>query len=233
MSFVRDKAAVVKAAEEAAQAEEGRAGLSDDCIEWRSKSDIGRLLDGPYTKEECTDYFTNRTAEQAEADEQRWLGRLEKARADWSAFEEESKRRNAINAILEDGSSCIVAIIEQPEYASLIAHLPPDLELATDEQLSDRRLPTDTEIQTFSQIFPRLEACLEQRNDRLAEIAPTLAAILRAGDAAALDIVDRLVAKQESWGDYIQQIKALDESTDHEFDEEKRRLAALRYERQK
>jgi hypothetical protein len=45
-----------------------------------------------------TDYFNNRSMGQTEADEERWRARLDKARADWSAFEEEKSRRQNAEA---------------------------------------------------------------------------------------------------------------------------------------
>jgi hypothetical protein len=132
---------------------------------------------------------------------------------------------DTVNAIFRDGESCIKAVTDEPEYAPLARHLPPFLDFATEEQLSDHSLPTDVENKTISEVFPKFKACLQQRNNRLAEIAPTLASILRTGNAKADDVIELLAAKRVSWGEYIKRIKDIAEVTHRELHKEQHRLA--------
>ena len=60
--------------------------FADFCMEWRTKNQMGKLLDGPDMAKGCQYYLEHRSEADEADDARRWDKRLEAAHARWDAM---------------------------------------------------------------------------------------------------------------------------------------------------
>ena len=104
----------------------------------------------------------------------------------------------------ESLNQCIVDTYNDPQFEPLGKHMPMNMRGVSMEQLTDESLATDAEIQMLMAYDESAESCRKTYVDELRPVAPTIAALTQAAYDRNQNGLSGLMAKQLTWGQYIQ-----------------------------
>jgi hypothetical protein len=107
-----------------------------------------------------------------------------------------------LQPIFVEFGDCFNRIYGLPESAPLRARLPLKPNDASQAQLSDQSKINDQEIASFDLLIPKQQICQKHLLEQLSGTAPSLAPIISASDAEAIERLNLLRERKVTWGDY-------------------------------
>jgi hypothetical protein len=129
------------------------------------------------------------------------------------------QQAETIKAVIQqaviDERSCLESVIDKPEYASIISHLPSPEQKSkpTMAQLADDAFPTKNQSKLLILAHDEVTPCKEEALNKLENIWSSLATVAADEMVEGDKLTLKLVKREITWGDYNQQCLELTQDT--------------------